>query len=434
MEVDKLMIVAHPDDEVLWGGANLLLQPGWLVVCSTHASDARSREFFTTMSYCNVTRYIMYTVPDIYTDNPDVARKLYEGTTFDNALKKLSTMPWKLVLTHNDKGEYGHEHHKMVHYLVKKYFANPKYFKVGSKLPENILDAKRNMMLYYRKTQTIAKKIFDHKGNTLRKTEREHSFNETIYVNPVREIPKCIHQIWFGKPLDKKSVRYNLMRGVEEIAHKCGWQYKCWTNDDLVPENLPLVWEFMQTSIAYGEETGQSKFAQVADLARYELLHRFGGVYLDSLFEVGKKFCDYIHEHRKHEMIVANEDPCGLKCVGAHEMTYMSNGFFACVPGSQILKRLLNYDVLENIDFGNVHINQETGPYFFRSGMQSKDNIHVIPTEKIYPFMINDSEYRKGTPNQCIQADETLVHDCLSKIFPESLAVYQSGFGGSWSW
>ncbi|NDB84328.1 MAG: PIG-L family deacetylase, partial [Alphaproteobacteria bacterium] len=39
MEVDKLLIIAHPDDEVLWGGMNLILQSGWFVICSTHLND-----------------------------------------------------------------------------------------------------------------------------------------------------------------------------------------------------------------------------------------------------------------------------------------------------------------------------------------------------------------------------------------------------------
>ena len=88
MEVDKLLIIAHPDDEVLWGGMNLLLQPGWFVICSTHLNDPiRSREFFTTMSYCNVTRYIMFDVKDEYTENPKVADKLYDGSLFEKFIK-----------------------------------------------------------------------------------------------------------------------------------------------------------------------------------------------------------------------------------------------------------------------------------------------------------------------------------------------------------
>lgn len=48
--------------------------------------------------------------------------------------------------------------------------------------------------------------------------------------------------------------------------------------------------------------------------------------------------------------------------------------------------------------------------------------------------MVNDSEYRPGEINQCISEDDKLIHDCLKKKYPKSLAVYQSGFGGSWSW
>lgn len=135
MEVDKLLIVAHPDDEVLWGGINLLSQSGWLVVCSTSLNHpVRSREFFATMSYCNVTRYIMFDVKDQYTEDPEEADRLYDGSIFDQFLKKLSLKPWKLVLSHNERGEYGHEHHRKVHRLVKKYFHSPKFFDLECKI------------------------------------------------------------------------------------------------------------------------------------------------------------------------------------------------------------------------------------------------------------------------------------------------------------
>ena len=38
LKPNKLMIVAHPDDEMLWGGMNLLLDSGWLVIVSTHGN------------------------------------------------------------------------------------------------------------------------------------------------------------------------------------------------------------------------------------------------------------------------------------------------------------------------------------------------------------------------------------------------------------
>jgi len=434
MEVDKLLVVAHPDDEVLWAGLNLLSQPGWFVVCSTHLNDpVRSREFFSTMSFCNVTRYVMFDVKDEYTDEDARADELYDGSLFDGTLKKLAKHSWKLVLTHNAEGEYGHKHHAKVHRMVKKYFASPKFFKTGLRLTDREVEIKRNTLLYYRKTQSICKTIFNKKSQTLRATERDHFFCETLYVSPKREIPKMIHQIWFGKPLEKNTVRYHLMHNLASTALKHGWNYKCWVTDDLTPESFPLTWEFIQLAIEKGEEYEQSRFAQVADLARLELLHRFGGVYMDSLFEIGKPFLDYIHSKRSHEIIVANEDPCKLKCVGVDGRKYMSNGFFACVPGCLNLKRLLNYDVLDGIDFDSVYINRTTGPYFFRTGLKPRDDVHVIDTTKIYPFMVNDSAYREGQINQCID-DDKVLHDCLTKKYPKSLAVYQSGFGGSWSW
>lgn len=434
MNVDKLLVVAHPDDEVLWGGINLLLESGWFVVCASHLSDpVRSLEFYRTMSFCNVTRYIMYDVKETYTDNQAESDSQFFGTPFEKGLAELSKHPWKLVLTHNSQGEYGHEHHRTVHKLVMKHFPSAKTFGMETKLSATQIELKRNLLVFYKNTQDICKKIFNKKGNTLRPSERNHFFNEPIYVTMKREVPKMIHQIWFGSPLDKSSVRYNLMKGVKDIAEKNGFVYKLWTNDDMNQETLPITLEYIKTSIEVGKELGQSRFAQVADLARYELLHRFGGIYMDSLFEIGDEFCNYIVEHNKFEIIVANEDPCGLKCKGGSGH-YISNGFFACVPGCIVLKRLLHPATLSEIDFYNVRINQETGPYLFRKGIKPRDNVHVIDTDKIYPFMVNDSEYRPAQPNQCITKDDKLLHDCLKQKYPKSLAVYHSGFGGSWSW
>lgn len=434
MEPDKLLIVAHPDDETLWGGANLLTEPGWLVVVSTHQyDDERSAEFFRTMSYANVTQYKMYDTDDIYTDDPNEADALYDNSDFEQGLRELATKEWKLVLTHNEQGEYGHEHHKKVHRLVKKYFPQTVTFQIAEPLPAALSQVKRELMIFYSKTQDITDKIFQGNEHLLKPVERDHMFKEKLYVERKKEIPKIIHQVWFGNPLDTTSVRYNLMKSVEEVALRNGYVYKLWTNNEMTPVNLPLTWNAIQTSLETGKDVKQSRFAQVVDLARYELLHRFGGVYLDSLFEISDTFCKYISEHTENDLIVANEDPCGLEC-NSNGKYYMSNGFFACIPGCVVLKRLLHPETLKYIDFDSKYINRETGPYFFRLGMKDGDLIHVIDTEKIYPFMIGDSEYRPGVKNPCVDEDGRLSRNCLERVFPDSLAVYQSGFGGSWSW
>jgi len=375
----------------------------------------------------------MYDIKEEYTEDPDESDKQFYGTPFEDGLAQLSKHNWKLVLTHSDIGEYGHEHHRTVHRMVKKHFPEAKSFGIGPKLSASQIELKRNLLVFYAKTQDLCKKLYNKNGNKLKPSERTHFFNEIIYLPMKREIPKVFHQIWFGKPLDTTSVRYNLMKGAKECADKNGFIYKLWTNDDLKQEILPITYDYIQTSIEVGEEIDQSRYAQVADLARYEFLHRFGGIYMDSLFEVSDAFFNYIEKHKNFELITANEDPCGLKCKGGSGH-YISNGFFACVPGCICLKRLLHPTTLKGINFYNVLINRETGPYFFRKGIKPRDNVHIIDTEKIYPFMVNDSEYRPAQPNQCITSDDKLLHNCLKKKYPKSLAVYQSGFGGSWSW
>lgn len=52
---DKLCIVAHPDDEVLWGGANLLVESGWKVIVATNKKNpVRQAEFNKTMVLAGV--------------------------------------------------------------------------------------------------------------------------------------------------------------------------------------------------------------------------------------------------------------------------------------------------------------------------------------------------------------------------------------------
>lgn len=118
----NLMIVAHPDDEVIFGG-KLLFSGKWKVVCVTNASDksgfplsrisgsTRRQEFINVMN----TYGHEYELWD-YEDNglntnwhPSLKTKLS---------KLLSEHKYKLVVTHNLEGEYGHLQHKRLSELV----------------------------------------------------------------------------------------------------------------------------------------------------------------------------------------------------------------------------------------------------------------------------------------------------------------------------
>jgi mannosyltransferase OCH1-like enzyme len=278
----------------------------------------------------------------------------------------------------------------------------------------------------------------------MKKTEREHLLNEKLYVpivNPT--ITPLVIQIWFGSM--PSGYKQFMFESVKKQTEEAGWHYKLLTSKDFTQHNFPFVWNACQKALKEGEKQGTNRWAQVVDLVRYEAIYRTGGVYLDSNFQINSRsFFEVLGKSSKN-FVTANEDPCGLNCQGNRGKKYISNGFFASNPRNEILKKLISQKMLDQIDFTSPYVNRETGPYYFRKGIEGLEkSIKVLPTEKIYPFMVNDSEYRSGQPNKCLSKtdgkdkvkvnDNTyLMKDC-NKMYPNSLLIYQSGLGGSWSW
>lgn len=127
---DNLMIVAHPDDETLWGGGHLLKE-NYLVVCLTNAKtyqygDQRANELKKALKKTGDKGIIMY-YPDYrgrsaVRDNWDSSKKNIKK----DMEKLLSYKNWKKVVTHNKRGEYGHAHHKMTNQIVTSGFKKVK--------------------------------------------------------------------------------------------------------------------------------------------------------------------------------------------------------------------------------------------------------------------------------------------------------------------
>ena len=61
--IDKIMIVSHPDDEALFGGAELLTHPDEykVVVLDEYHNDIRRREFLDSMRFIGIHEYEHWT-------------------------------------------------------------------------------------------------------------------------------------------------------------------------------------------------------------------------------------------------------------------------------------------------------------------------------------------------------------------------------------
>jgi len=173
--INKIMIVAHPDDETIWGGGHLL-QDDYLVVCITCGTNStRVKEIKQAMNYSD-DKLIMLGYPDkVWGKRSDWK---YEKKDIKKDIKKiLNYKNWDLVVTHNPQGEYGHNHHKMTSNIVTdiygkqanlyyfgKYYKNKTLEKMSKpkKINSNLLKKKTEKMISIYKSQGFINKKFGH--------------------------------------------------------------------------------------------------------------------------------------------------------------------------------------------------------------------------------------------------------------------------------
>lgn len=113
---DSLMIVAHPDDETIWGGSHLL-NGNYVVVCITNGNNKTRRREFESVIKQTGSIGIMLTYPDKTLGQRDNWASCKAEIEKDiNAILKMND--WKTIVTHNPDGEYGHIHHQMTSELT----------------------------------------------------------------------------------------------------------------------------------------------------------------------------------------------------------------------------------------------------------------------------------------------------------------------------
>ena len=171
---DKVMFVAHPDDDLLWGGRHLI-EDDYLVVCMTRGNDpVRSAEFKSVMEATG-DKYLILSYPD----------KIGKDRSSWNYWKKdmeadiatvLNYKDWKQVATHNADGEYGHHHHQMTHKLVAEAYketdCNADFYSFGTyyvndkvpydleEMPKDLYIQKRKLAKLYVSQRTTVRKMY----------------------------------------------------------------------------------------------------------------------------------------------------------------------------------------------------------------------------------------------------------------------------------
>ncbi len=152
----NLMVVAHPDDEVLFGGHLLLQSTPWHVVCLTNGShEKRARQFLRAMQSVGA-RATIWDYPDQpgLSKNGPLARASWQPhlvSIKQRLAALLQESAFQKIVTHNSMGEYGHAHHQVTHHLVKQVAPAEQLFcfALGDPLPSTLLTKKRALLSYY---------------------------------------------------------------------------------------------------------------------------------------------------------------------------------------------------------------------------------------------------------------------------------------------
>lgn len=96
-------------------------------------------------------------------------------------------------------------------------------------------------------------------------------------------IPKKIHYFWFGKNPKNNKIKDCL--ATFEILKNSGYEVIEWNEDNYD------IYKNDYTRHCYENK----KWAHLSDFARLDILHEYGGIYLDADIEVVKKFDDLLN-------------------------------------------------------------------------------------------------------------------------------------------
>lgn len=192
-------------------------------------------------------------------------------------------------------------------------------------------------------------------------------------------IPKIIHQIWIGDKLlsDEHSKFVQMWREMYPDYTHVFWDHGQVEKERILPPDKHPYY--------------QSDFYPIAlkaDLLRYEIIRKLGGVYIDVDTEPLKRWEDNILERKFFGGIQNNGE--------------VAIGIFGAEPECPLIVDVCN-EVVSNIEIQLkrnlpvVHVDQYTGPAFFDRMCESykrQNEYTFFPPQYFYPYWITETHRR----------------------------------------
>jgi mannosyltransferase OCH1-like enzyme len=197
-------------------------------------------------------------------------------------------------------------------------------------------------------------------------------------------IPLIIHQTWKNKNVPVQWQKY--VDKVKELHP--GWQYKLWTDDDnnaFVKNDFP---EFYPLFEAF------PKNIMRADVIRYLIMYKIGGLYLDLDYEMLKPF-----QYADKDLVL----PYSRKISLGDKWDLLGNCIFASAPNQIFWKKMID-DLQKNPPRVNdyMEVLKATGPFFLTRVFDEVNYSHAfLPHRLIFhpPTPRSKNQYNKILQN-----------------------------------
>ena len=205
------------------------------------------------------------------------------------------------------------------------------------------------------------------KWNLLARQYKHSSFEESLKLKSKNQIiPKKIHQIWIGPK--KLPEHYKKWMETWKIFNP-EWEYFLWDEEKIKKINLI-------NKSAFNSTTNQGS---KSDIARYEILNKFGGIYLDTDFQCLKSIPDSLLTFEFVSCIVFDFSPV------------LANGMIMSKPNSDFLNTIINSIYCPKNKNNTYEIFSSSGPYAFTDSYFSlNEEVQkkglILPSDYFYPF------------------------------------------------
>lgn len=209
-----------------------------------------------------------------------------------------------------------------------------------------------------------------------------------------KAVPKKVHQIWFG---DQSRVDRKKIAQWKVFSEKFGYEYVLWTEQDdstlqsfMLPQNFELMVQMRQ----------RNNYWAASDIVRFELMKRFGGVYID---------CDFLPPSNENGLVdlqdIINFHGLTLmtehygRDIGSNSALFAANGFIVsssnhpviCSIVDQVYDNTLHWNSKEGIGGGCGEAAYCTGPFLLNKVLTGCFNI--VPCTYLEKYRMDDTKF-----------------------------------------